>query len=170
MRENIFLGPTPIEEPCAQLGGPDYEERALKECRRYIELIRKTNGPEPEGSTARLRIVSCPHDFGTYYEVAVEYNIEDKIGEDYAYFLEENSPINWKGEGAKHWEKPLSTEDIKKILRNMFDKDADHVFDILFLDFEGKICTPLFWGEKELKDWLHRHDIKIIDNSTGTVQ
>ena len=68
MRDYFSIGPTPSAEDCAQVGQPDYRRKALAECQRFIELIRKTLGPEPEG--AELAIKSFPHDFGTYYEVS----------------------------------------------------------------------------------------------------
>lgn len=34
----LSLGPTPAEEGCAQVGAPDYVERATRECRRYVDV------------------------------------------------------------------------------------------------------------------------------------
>lgn len=62
----LSLGPVPGDEDCAQVGTPDYYDRAGGECRRHIALLRAKFGAEPEG--ARFRIKCCPHDFGTYLE------------------------------------------------------------------------------------------------------
>jgi hypothetical protein len=70
-RDYIGIGPAPAEEECAQVGSPDYARRARAECRRFIELLRRTFGEEPEG--AQLMIKSNPHDFGAYYEVVCYY-------------------------------------------------------------------------------------------------
>jgi hypothetical protein len=67
MKDYITLGSTPSDEPCASVGEPDYPEKALPECRRFLQLLRKTFGPEPEG--ARFSIQWFPHDFGSYCEV-----------------------------------------------------------------------------------------------------
>ena len=58
--ENYFtLGPTPRDESCACVGEEDYEPRARKECRRFIALLRKKFGLEPEG--ARFGVKDFPH-------------------------------------------------------------------------------------------------------------
>jgi hypothetical protein len=58
----IWIGSTPSNEDCAQVGSPDYARNARIECHAYIDAIRKVCGQEPEG--ARLTIKSQPHDFG----------------------------------------------------------------------------------------------------------
>jgi hypothetical protein len=63
MKDYIRIGFTPCDEPCAQVGQPDYCKKALAECHRFIELLHKTFGPEPEG--AALRIEAFRHDFDT---------------------------------------------------------------------------------------------------------
>lgn len=89
----IALGSTPAEEPCAQVGDFDYYTKAREECQRYIDLLRATFGPEPEG--AHLRIKSFPHDFGSYLEVVCNYDesLPDSI--DYAFRLDEEAPATW---------------------------------------------------------------------------
>lgn len=93
MDDYLSLGPVPAEEDCEQLG-PNYSPtRAQKECRRYIELLRKTFGPEPEG--AHLRINRCEHDFGTYLEVCVFYDSEMPDAVEYALRVESKAPTRW---------------------------------------------------------------------------
>jgi len=94
MRDCLELGPTPCNENCAQVGIESYHVIAKQECQRYIDLIRKVVGPEPEG--ARLRIKSNPHDFGTYYEVACYFDDTNETAIDYAYHCEANLPANWE--------------------------------------------------------------------------
>lgn len=78
------LGPVPYDEACAQVGQPDYRERALEECRRYKAQLERLF---PE---ARFEIKGFPHDFGTYYEVVV-------YGDQNAY-IEDEAPANWDDE------------------------------------------------------------------------
>jgi len=94
-RDHLSLGPTPADEPCAALGEPDYEPRAKAECRRFIDLLRETFGPEPPG--AFLTVKGFPHDFGTYYEVVCYYEESDEItsSAEYAYRLENEAPTTW---------------------------------------------------------------------------
>ena len=96
VRDYISIGSSPADEDCAQLGSEDYYERAKEECKRFIDLIREVCGQEPEG--ARLKIKSNPHDFGTYYDVVVEFDdmIEDAVN--YAFHVEGNSPLTWEEE------------------------------------------------------------------------
>ena len=91
MVDYISIGPTPCNEECAQVGDPDYIEKAREECQRFLKLIRERIGPEPEG--ARLAIKSFPHDFGNYLEVVCFYNNE--ISQKYALKCEAETPSNW---------------------------------------------------------------------------
>ena len=92
-RDYISIGPTPAAENCQQVG-PTYDHTAARaECRRFLELIRQTVGPEPIG--ARLAIKSNAHDFGTYLEVACYYDDENETATDYAFRCETEAPENW---------------------------------------------------------------------------
>jgi hypothetical protein len=94
MRDHITLGPTPAEEPCQQLGSPDYTPQlARAECTRFIRAIRHTLGEEPPGAT--LAVKGFPHDFGTYYEVVCYYEDGNDEATDYAYRAESESPARW---------------------------------------------------------------------------
>ena len=95
MQNYFTLGPTPRDEPCACVGEEDYEPRARKECRRFIGLLRKMFGPEPEG--ARLTVKSFPHDFGPYYEVVVCFDEDFLDSVAYAFRCEDNLPATWEG-------------------------------------------------------------------------
>lgn len=93
--DSIEIGSAPAEEDCAQTTDPDYAARARAECRRFIDLIRRTLGPEPEG--ARLVVVGNPHEFGTYYEVACRFEGDDEAASTYAYRCEGEAPTRWSG-------------------------------------------------------------------------
>ncbi|MFA7219247.1 MAG: hypothetical protein WC119_01925 [Synergistaceae bacterium] len=122
-RDRIELGPTPPDEDCAQVGTDNYRERAMEECRRYIELIRQKLGVEPEG--ARLKITSNPHDFGTYYEVACEYNDQFQRSVDYAFACESDGPQTW-GDTTPVTITPSESEDLSESVetseQNFLDK------------------------------------------------
>jgi hypothetical protein len=55
MSDYITLGPTPADEPCAQVGEELYEKKARAECRRYIKVLRETFGPEPSGAYLMMK-------------------------------------------------------------------------------------------------------------------
>ena len=96
MKETIEIGSVPCDEACAQVGDPNYGVLAYAECKRFIELIRKVCGSEPEG--ARLRIKRNMHDFGEYFEVAVTFEDSNSAAVDYAYGVEANAPMTWDAE------------------------------------------------------------------------
>jgi hypothetical protein len=90
----MFLGSTPSEEPCVQVEPTGaYREPMRAECERFRKLIRLKCGEEPEG--AYLTIKGQPHEFGTYYEVAVAYDDENEEAVKYAYKCENETPTTW---------------------------------------------------------------------------
>jgi hypothetical protein len=93
MKTYLSLAPAPIEEDCAQVDTPGYEDRAIEECARFIRLLRRTFGPEPEG--ARLSVKWFDHDFGPYCEVVCYYNTDIPPSVEYAYTCEANLPATW---------------------------------------------------------------------------
>ena len=95
MQNYFSIGPSPYEEDCAQVGTPGYRNKAVAECTRYIELLRKTFGPEPKG--ARLGIKWFDHDFGSYCEVVCYFNTENATALEYAQRCEDNAPATWEG-------------------------------------------------------------------------
>ena len=73
--------------------GVDYLPAMREECKRFIDLLRKVHGPEPEG--ARLRIKRNPHDFGPYLDVVCEFDEAFPESLEYALKLEGNLPETW---------------------------------------------------------------------------
>jgi hypothetical protein len=86
-----LLSTAPPEETCVQ--GDDDPQRAVDEGRRYIRLLRRAIGREPDGS--ELRIHSNPHDLGTYY--TVQYLFDDEREDHIAYMrrIENDGPLTW---------------------------------------------------------------------------
>jgi hypothetical protein len=97
-KDVVYLGCAPAEEECAQVGSPDYEDRAKRECLAYIEAIRAVCGPEPEG--AKLKIKRDIHDFGSYLEVACEYDTENRTAAEYAARCDDHAPTTWAEAGV----------------------------------------------------------------------
>ena|SRR3990167_196083 len=96
MKDYMYLGSAPSDEDCVQVGSSNYKERAEEECKRYIDLIRKKLGPEPEG--ALLRIKWDNHDFGRYAEVCVSYETQNEQAVDYAFRCEAEAPTCWEAD------------------------------------------------------------------------
>jgi len=97
--EKLYLGPTPAEEACAQVGQPNYREQALKECRAYLRQLTRLFPESPPG--ARFALAREVHDFGTYYEVVVRYDPEDKASRAFALRVEENLPARWDAQARE---------------------------------------------------------------------
>ena len=93
MESLIELGQTPSNEICAEVGINNYEIIAKKNCQRFINLLRKTFGPEPENT--KLKIKQFNNDFGIYYEVVYIYDPNNKTSSNYAFNCEHNAPLNW---------------------------------------------------------------------------
>jgi hypothetical protein len=96
MRDELYLGPVPLEEECSQVGTPDYLEKSRKECRAYINQIKRKFGEPPMG--AGLIVKSCPHDFGTYHEVVVVFDDLFPDSEEWAYSVDNDLPLTWDEE------------------------------------------------------------------------
>lgn len=94
--ETITLGSSPWGEDCAQTAHAGYDARAQIECAEFAKQLRRhaaASGVDLAGVT--LMTVPHPHDFGTYYEVSVEFDEKDKAQVDAAYWLEGKTPENW---------------------------------------------------------------------------
>ena len=94
MREYISIGPMPYEEPCAQVGEPDYRDKALAECQQFIQLFRTKFGPEPRG--AWLTTKWFPHDCGAYVEVVYYFTPGIEASVEYAVQCEAETPAIWE--------------------------------------------------------------------------
>jgi hypothetical protein len=84
MRDSMYIGEGPWDEPCPALGGDAYTREARAHLARFIEQIRRHYGPEPDGG--RLCIQSNPHDFGTYY--SCEYVWTNDAAAEYGFAVE----------------------------------------------------------------------------------
>ena len=97
MEDIVWIGSAPANEDCAQVGSRDYAMNAKTECRAFIDAIRKVCGREPQG--ARLTIKSELHDFGSYYEVAIVFDGNNKEAADYADKVDREAPATWQEAG-----------------------------------------------------------------------
>lgn len=92
--DHLDLGSVPSDEACAQIGvDPDYATHAKRECRALVNQLMRRCGEPPPG--ARFRIMANPHDFGTYYSIAIEFDPNDADAVAYAYRCDEESPREW---------------------------------------------------------------------------
>ena len=107
MRDYVYIGSTPSDEPCQQLGMPSYDGiQARKECVVFISQLRRMFGPEPDG--ARLAVKIERHDFGSYPEVVCWFDDEKPESVDYAFRCEGESPANWDMQAIIEMQPPAS--------------------------------------------------------------
>lgn len=98
MRETIELEATPYDEECAQVGSPDYHERARREANAYrhqlMRLLIERNQGRPLPDCLHLRVRS--HGYHEVIEVHVTYDNEDEVAADLAWWLEnDGAPAKW---------------------------------------------------------------------------
>jgi len=101
MKDYIELCSVPVEEPCAMIGADDYPKRARLECRAFIDQLERTF-PGAIAAGVYFRTRSNPHDFGTYYEVAVYFDDDDEEQAEWAYCIEENLPTHWDDDARNY--------------------------------------------------------------------
>ena len=99
MRDCIDVGCAPNLEDCAQVGQPDYSIQARKECRAYMNQLRRMFGDEPEG--AELSVKSNPHDFGTYFSVVCYYDPAFPASFQYALQCEGKISVLWDDDARR---------------------------------------------------------------------
>jgi hypothetical protein len=92
-QNGILLGPTPAEESSVRPGDSGYADIAFLQCRRYIALLRRAIGPEPEG--ARLRVRRSDEDIDPFLDVAIEYDDENPVARVYAIRCDREAPTRW---------------------------------------------------------------------------
>lgn len=99
MREWIEIGSAPVEEECAQIGEANYRDKALAECRLFMEEIENHHfdyfGESLESRGCKLRVKATDHDFGRYYEVAIGFSPDCPVAGERAYWVIDNSPARW---------------------------------------------------------------------------
>lgn len=88
-----LLSTSPPDESEVMFESEDYDIKAREEGRRYIDLLRLVMGPPPSGCSLRLN--KYPTDWGTAYEVVVDYDTEDPFGRHYALACVDEGPLTW---------------------------------------------------------------------------
>src|SRR5262249_21752593 len=81
---------------CILLTNSSNMPRAREECRRFIALLHKKFGPEPEG--VRLAVKAFLHDFGDYLEIICYFDETLPESVEYALHCEDNLPATWDDE------------------------------------------------------------------------
>ena len=100
MKEQFELATkVPHEEPGFLFGEPDYPKFGRIEARALINQLLRMFGQPPVGCS--FKILSCPHDFGTYYDVALVYDDESDEAQEWMLKVEGEFPEKWDTEAIK---------------------------------------------------------------------
>ena len=92
-RDLVALGTVPAGEAPASASETDYAGRAFLQCRRFIDVLRRTLGAEPEGATLKVRRSGL--DFDPYLEVVVEFDDANHAARAYAARCDREAPTKW---------------------------------------------------------------------------
>lgn len=102
--EYIEIGSTPYDEDCAQVGTYNYRELAKKEMDVFIDQLNR-RFPEAEEKGIRFKVKWFSHEFGSYGEVCMYWDMDDPIADEYVYVIDKSTPSNWDEEALKELEK-----------------------------------------------------------------
>ena len=92
--EEFQLGTTvPHEEPCIQLGKPNYSAYSKMEANVLMKQIVRELGTPPSGCS--MKLIGCKHGFGIYYDVALVYNPENDEHVQWMLKVESGIPSHW---------------------------------------------------------------------------
>jgi len=101
MLDYLNLGPTPSNEDCAQVGSPDFKNRADKELDAYkAQLERMFPGLETH-KHMKFKKMWFPHEFGSYGEIVIVYDDSNELEAATAIEIEWNTPSYWDEEAKK---------------------------------------------------------------------
>jgi len=89
----VELGTTPNDEECAQVGSDNYNQIARIEASAYVNQLKRLFPNIPAGVEFVLN--SKPHDFGSYYDIAIKFLEDNEEAVNYAFNVENNMPANW---------------------------------------------------------------------------
>lgn len=93
MREKFYLDTVPYEESCEQVG-PNFDPvKARNEAKAFIAQLIREFGEPP--ATARFRILTCQHDFGSYPTVVIDFDMDNEEESNYAFTVENDIPADW---------------------------------------------------------------------------
>ena len=98
--ESLNIGPCPADEVPAQLGTAHYHQLAKLEIQLFKQQLTEelaTQWPD-FGCLVRFKTTSNPHDFGTYHDLDVVYDPENRIAASQAFYCEGQASSVWTPE------------------------------------------------------------------------
>jgi hypothetical protein len=74
-------------------GSSGYGWPGLLEVQAFTRQLLRIHGSPPEG--ARFKIIRCPHDFGTYLDLALVYDEDNEEHVEWMLKIESGIPDKW---------------------------------------------------------------------------
>lgn len=90
----------------------DYVPNMRRECRAFKAQLQRAFNDPPD--SARFVVKSFPHDFGSYMEVCVEFDDDDKEAVEFAYKVESEAPQDWDDEAKEELADLIAQAEIEK--------------------------------------------------------
>ena len=104
MYDELCIGPTPVEEPCVQVGSSNYRKWSLIECRVFVKQLERLIEKQFKEIFVTFRIKSSPHEYGTYHEVYAYYDPDNPDEVAQAFYAESHTPEEWDDEARQELE------------------------------------------------------------------
>lgn len=92
---SIYLGPSPCEEECAQVGDLHFSEDHQIELDAFIGQLKRTFIVNQDSNAVQFKKKRESHDFGAYYEVVVTPAAAQSQSYSIAYAIEHHVPAHW---------------------------------------------------------------------------
>ncbi len=122
--ETVDIGSTPSDESCAQVGSDNYRQLAKMEINTFAKQCLRMFPNKPEG--ARYVFTNNPHDFGTYHELGIRFQMDDEESENYAYDVQNNMPSKWDDQARAE----LEQQGYFQLLDGNSQKDDPQMTDV----------------------------------------
>lgn len=91
----VILSSTPYDEPCVQVCSKRLYYPAMKHESLIYKRQLERLFPIPENLHCYFICKSFPHDFGTYIEVVIFFDDDDREAANFAYKVENEAPFHW---------------------------------------------------------------------------
>lgn len=96
----FYLGPSPSDEDCSQVGEDNFRQRATKEMKAYIDQLYRLF-PDAQDSGVEFKIKWFNHDFGSYGEVIAQYDESNDAAFKFCIAVDNAIPYNWDEEAME---------------------------------------------------------------------
>lgn len=91
MTDYVYIGSSPCDEDCAQVGSPRYYELSRLELNQFKAAIIQKMGQPPDGCSLIVK----------EGEIVAKYEVGNEKAEAYAFSCEDGAPATWEEVGMK---------------------------------------------------------------------